>query len=183
MTGNIVSRRYARALFSVGQKQGEADLAAYGKALTELSQILEDSPEALRLFQNPVFSAAEKKAVLEKLLEKTSAGPVVKNFCSLLADKERLSSIPEIANDYAGMLDAAQGVVRGKLVTAIKLAQKRQKEIRERLEKQLERKLVLDFEIDKNILGGVVLQVGDKVLDASIRAQLQMMKEQIKRGV
>ncbi|WP_319763789.1 F0F1 ATP synthase subunit delta [Maridesulfovibrio sp.] len=183
MTGNIVSRRYAKALFSVGQKQGEADLAAYGKALTELSQILEDSPEALRLFQNPVFSAEEKKAVLGKLLEKTSAGPVVKNFCSLLADKGRLPVIPEIASDYAGMLDNVQGVVRGKLVTAIKLTVKRQKEIKARLEEQLKSKLELEFGMDKDILGGVVLQVGDKVLDASIRAQLQMMKEQIKRGV
>ncbi len=183
MTGNIVSRRYAKALFSVGQKQGEADLAAYGKALTELSQILEDSPEALRLFQNPVFSAEEKKSVLDKLLEKTSAGPVVKNFCNLLADKGRLSYIPEIASDYSGMLDAVQGVVRGKLVTAIKLTQKRQSEIKERLEDQLKCKLELEFAMNNDILGGVVLQVGDKVLDASIRAQLQMMKEQIKRGV
>ncbi|WP_031484656.1 ATP synthase F1 subunit delta [Maridesulfovibrio frigidus] len=183
MTGNIVSRRYAKALFSVGQKQGEADLAAYGKALADLSQILEDSPEALRLFQNPVFSADEKKAVLDKLLEKISAGPVVKNFCNLLADKGRLDCLPEIASDYSGMLDTIQGVVRGKLVTAIKLTDKRQVEIKERLETQLKCKLELEFAMNNDILGGVVLQVGDKVLDASIRAQLQMMKEQIKRGV
>ncbi|WP_432734634.1 ATP synthase F1 subunit delta [Maridesulfovibrio sp. FT414] len=183
MTGNIVSRRYAKALFSVGQKQGDSELAAFGKALSELSQILEDSPEALRLFQNPVFSADEKKAVLAKLLEKTSAGPVVKNFCSLLADKGRLPALPAIASDFAGMLDKVQGVVRGKLVTAIKLAAKRQSDIKIKLEEQLQCKLELDFGVDKDILGGVVLTVGDKVLDASIRAQLQMMKEQIKRGV
>ncbi len=68
-------------------------------------------------------------------------------------------------------------------MTAIKLTVKRQKEIKTRLEEQLKSKLELDFAMDKDILGGVVLQVGDKVLDASIRAQLQMMKEQIKRGV
>jgi len=107
----------------------------------------------------------------------------VKNFCSLLADKGRLSILPEIASDFAGKLDSVQGVVRGKLVTAIKLAVKRQGEIKKRLEDQLKCKLELEFAMDKDILGGVVLQVGDKVLDASIRAQLQMMKEQIKRGV
>ena len=183
MTGNIVSRRYAKALFSVGQKQGEKSLVEYGEVLVELSSALKDSPEGLRFFQNPVFSAEEKKAVLGKLLESGSDGDVVKNFCYLLADKGRLSCISEIAHEYSKMLDAVQGVVRGKLVTAIQLTQKRQSEIKDRLEDQLKCKLELEFAVSQKILGGVVLKVGSKVLDASIRAQLQMMKEQIKRGV
>jgi F-type H+-transporting ATPase subunit delta len=73
-------------------------------------------------------------------------------------------------------------VLRGKLVTAVKLADNVQKNVVDKLEKQSGQKVVLDYEVDKDIIGGLMLKIGDKVLDASIRAQLQILKENIKRG-
>ena len=182
MTGNIVARRYAKALFAVGAEQGEADLQAYGQELAELAGVLEESPEAMRFFRNPVFSVEEKKAVLQQLLGKAELKPAVKSFCSLLADKDRLGILPAVSVDFQTMLDDVQGVVRGKLVTAIKLNAAKKKALQEQLEKQTGKKLELEFATDEDILGGLVLQVGDRVMDASLRAQLQILKETIKRG-
>jgi F-type H+-transporting ATPase subunit delta len=182
LSGNIVARRYAKALFTVGQKQGAAELDAYGKQLAELAGAMAESPEAMRFFRNPVFSIEEKKAVLAQITEKLGLSKPLSNFVNLLADKNRVVSVPEIAEDFIAMLDEVNGIVSGKLVTAVSLSDARKVELKERLEKQTGKKLVLDFAIDAEILGGVVLQIGDAVLDASLRAQLNILKETIKRG-
>ncbi len=182
MTGNIVARRYAKALFALGKKKGDAELEAYGKNLAQLAEVLDQSPDMLSFFKNPVFSAAEKKAVLEQILGKISVQPLVKDFCNLLADKSRLSSLQDIAADFSIYLDEIQGILRGKLVTAVDLSDSKKADLQKQLEKQTGSKVNLDYDVDKEILGGVVLKVGDKVLDASLRAQLEILKETIKRG-
>jgi F-type H+-transporting ATPase subunit delta len=180
LIATVVSRRYAKALFAVGQEKGEIE--AYGKDLAEMAGVLEESPELLRVFANPVFSPEQKKNILEGLFQKVEISQMVKNFMKLLADKGRLGKLPEISQYYQVLLDEAQGVVRGELTTAIDLDDAKQKSIKEQLEKQFEKSLVLDYQADENILGGVVLKVGDRVLDASLRAQLNILKENIKRG-
>lgn len=180
MIATVVSKRYAKALFAIGVEKGEIE--AYGKDLAEMAGVLEVSPELLRVFANPVFSAEQKKKILNGLFAKVKIGQMVQNFLMLLADKSRLGKLPEITLYFQTLLDEAQGVVRGDLVTAIELDDAKQRAIKKQLEKQFNKSLVLDYETDENILGGVVLKVGDKVLDASLRAQLNILKENIKRG-
>ncbi|MFP4083369.1 MAG: ATP synthase F1 subunit delta [Desulfonatronovibrio sp.] len=182
MIENIVARRYARALFALGQKEGEKQLKAYGEDLSKIVGTLEDAPELVRIFKNPIFNTEEKKGILKQILGKLKCGPVVSNFCYLLADKNRVDCLPEIQAYYAELLDEFEGIVRGEIVTAIKLADNMKQEIVGKLEKQSGLKVVLDYSVDQDILGGLMLKVGDKVLDASIRAQLQILKENIKRG-
>lgn len=182
MTGNVVARRYAKALFAVGQKSGGESLDAFGKELSALAGVLDESPEAFSFFRNPAFSAEEKKSVLKTIAETLSVGTMMQNFCDLLADKGRVDVLPGIAADFQSMLDQKNGVISGSLVTAFELSDARRKELTEKLEKQTGSKLDLEFDADPTILGGVVLKVGDKVLDASLRAQLDILKEQIKRG-
>ena len=182
MTGNIVARRYARALFAIGQESGEAELKKYGEDLLQLAEVLESAPELMKFFRNPVFTVAEKKGVVTKVVAKTKPCKVVKNFCLLLADKNRLDCLPEIQAYFSVILDEVQGIVRGDLITAIELTEPLKKKIKDQLEKQSGQKIVLEYGVDPDILGGLKLKVGDKVLDASIRAQLDILKENIKRG-
>jgi F-type H+-transporting ATPase subunit delta len=180
LTGNIVARRYAKALFALGVKEKAAD--TFGKDLAGLAGAMDAAPELLTLFKSPSFNAQEKKSVLNSVVGKLSMAPLSVNFLSVLADKGRLDCLPDIQKIYAELLDETSGVVRGKLTTAMELPAKRQKDIKAQLEKKTGRKLVLEFGVDPAILGGIVLRVGDKVLDASLRSQLQLLKEQIKRG-
>ena len=129
-----------------------------------------------------VISVAEKQKVLSQVLDKLDVDPMIKNFCSLLAEKERLPLFEEIAEAFGKLLDEAWGVVRGKLLTAVSLSKEQQAGILARLEKQTSKQIALKFEVDPSILGGVVLQVGDNVLDASLRAQLAILRDIIKRG-
>ncbi len=182
MTADIVARRYAKALFSIGQAQGDAELEAYGKDLAAIAEVLNGNAELVKVFRNPIFSIEAKKAIVGQILEKLSPGQTIKNFCFLLADKQRLAWLPEIEAYYGVLLDQAKGVVRGELVTAVELPDAKQEAVKKQLADQLGKELILDFSADADILGGVVLKVGDKILDASLRAQLNAMKEQIKRG-
>ncbi len=182
MTGNIVARRYARALFAIGRDKGDEALNAFGRDLAGIAELLEGAPELLRIFRNPIFSVEEKKMILEKLMAKIKPQDLTKNFLFLLADKERLGALPEIAFVFGELLDAEQGIVRGEVVTAIDLNKTKQKALKDQLEKQSGKKLVLEFSKDKQILGGLVLKVGDMIMDASLRAQLGMLQENIKRG-
>lgn len=182
MIGNIVARRYARALFSLGKEQGDAELIAYGKNLSGLVEALKESPQLDRIFRNPVFKAEEKKAVLDAILSKIEPKQMVINFCHLLADNNRLSFFAEIEAFYAQLLDEHQGVSRGEVVTAIKLDKDLKDKLKSSLEEKVSRQLVLEYAVDPSILGGLVLKVGDRVMDASLRAQLVAMKETIKRG-
>ena len=192
MTGNIVARRYAKALFALGRKmdaaggkkKGASEVVVYGKELDGLSAVLASTPDLVKFFRNPIFSVEEKKSMLDFVATnaKLSLSPMVGNFLKLLADKNRLSFLPQIIEYYGSLLDEAQGVMRGEMITAMALSSKRQDEIKNKLEKQSKRKLQLSFQVNPEILGGLVLKIGDKVLDASLRAQLQIVKEQIKRG-
>ncbi|WP_319541181.1 ATP synthase F1 subunit delta [uncultured Pseudodesulfovibrio sp.] len=182
MIGNVVSRRYAKALFAVGAAKGEAEQAKYGEQLADIGASIEEAPEAMTFFKNPAFSAEEKKKVINQLIEKVSVDQMVKNFCDLMADNSRVEMLPAVAADYKRMMDAVSGVITGELITVSDLNEERKSAIQTNLEKQAGKKLELSFTTDKDILGGIVLKVGDKVMDASLKAQLQILKENIKRG-
>ena len=125
---------------------------------------------------------AEKKKIVGDLLDKLDADPVTRNFCNLLADKDRLAFFRAIVQAFTKKLDEAQQIIRGKLTTAIALSAAKQKAVKADLEKKAGKAIELSFDVDKSILGGIVLTVGDRVLDASLRAQLEILRETFKRG-
>ncbi len=182
MTDTVIARRYAGALFALGKKSGIKDLEQHNASLVALSEIVQASPELDKVFKSPVVVADEKKKVLSKLLKKVGADKTVTNFCLLLADKNRLSNLNRIAGCYSTLLDAEKGVIRGHLLTAIALDGKKQGDIKKQLEDMAGKSIELSFDVDTSILGGVVLKVGDRVLDASLRAQLAILRDTIKRG-
>ncbi len=183
MTGGTLARKYAKALFTLGKKAGAGKLEKYGDALSDLSGMMAASAPLARMFKSPVVTVAEKHALVGTLLDKAEADPTVKNFCCLLADKGRLAELPAIAGCYGELLDIEKGVVRGTVITAVKLNAEKQKKLKSGLEKKAKaKKLELEFQVDKSILGGLMLKVGDRVLDASLRAQLTILRDTIKRG-
>lgn len=182
MTNALVARRYADALFSIGKKQGSATLDAYGANLAELCRLAAEEPRLGQILKSPVIAVAEKKAVLGAILEKMAADATLRNFCFLLADKERLGELQGICDWYGILLDNAKGILRGKVLTAIALSPEKQAKLKNSLQEKAGRQMELEFAVDPEILGGMVLAVGDKVLDTSLRAQLGVLGSILKRG-
>jgi F-type H+-transporting ATPase subunit delta len=178
----VVARRYANAVFALGREEGDKALTRRGSCLAALGEMIDGAPELAMTLKSPVVGIEEKKAVMDKLLAEVKADAVMRNFCFLLADKERLPLLREITACYGRLLDAAKGVVRGRLVTAVPLSKEKQDAVKARLEKKSGKAIELTFAVDKDILGGVVLSMGDRVLDASLRAQLGILRDTFKRG-
>ena len=176
-------RRYARALFNLGKKAGPDRLSEYAKDLAALIQAMKQEPKLMDFFKSPLFSIEEKRSVAGVVLKSLGASAHVRDFCFLLADKSRLALLPDIQEAFGALLDEEQGIVRGELITAVPLSEARQSDVRARLEKQAGHKLALVFSVDADILGGIMLRAGDRVLDASVRAQLGRLKETIRRGI
>lgn len=182
MREQVIAKRYARALFAIGHEKGGDELNTYGQHLAQLAEVMREAPQLVRLFRNPIVRVEHKKAVVTALLDKLEISGTVRQFCLYLADRERLANFLDIQEYFSRLLDANEGILRGELVTAIDLTKTKQDQIAKKLEKQLQGQLVLNYETDASILGGLVLKVGDKVYDASLRAQLDQMRETIKRG-
>ena len=183
MTDTVVARRYASALFSLGRREGGDALSRHGACLAALGEMVAEEPKLGAVLKSPVIGVEEKKGVLGALLDKLGADKTMRNFCFLLADKERLGSLVQIADWYGILLDDANGVLRGKVITAVKLSKEKQEKLRAELAKKSGGDIELAFSVDPEILGGMVLAVGDKVLDSSLRAQLGILRETFKRGV
>lgn len=182
MKEEILAKRYSRALFSIGLEQGEKAFKKYGEELSALEEVLENHPKLLKIFRNPVIRAEDKKKIIKQMTEKLGCSKIVQNFCFLLGDKDRLGFFPSIQRYYNKLLDQEEGLLRGKVVTAIELSPQKKNDIKKGLEQKFAQNLILEHETNNSILGGLVLQVGDKVYDASLKAQLDQLKENIKKG-
>lgn len=182
MTGSVAARRYAKALFDLGRRTGMETLEQNGSGLADLAAMTKESPELLRLFSDPVFSPEEKRNVITALADRLGAGKMLREFCYLLADKHRLNLLEKIAGEYQALVDVEKGVLRGELVSAVPLDPDAQNAVRGQLEQRAGKALVLDFKVDEALLGGMVLKVGDNVMDASLKTQLSLLKDTIKRG-
>lgn len=183
MTETVIARRYAGALFSLGRKQGSDALEKHGQCLAELAALIQEQPRLGAVLKSPVVSPAEKKAVLKSVLDLLDADTTMRNFCYLLADKERLGVLKDIAGWYSILLDETRGILRGKVITAVRLTPEKQSHVRESLRSKTGKDMELVFSTDPEILGGMILAIGDRVLDSSLRAQLGMLRENLKKGL
>ena len=182
MTGSHIARSYARALLAVGNKLGPDTVENCKKDLLQFKEAVTLSPELAKVFKNPIITKDEKVGVVKALSEKLDVSPTMRNFAQLLAEKGRFDLVDVITDVYTKLLDAQSGLIRGKMITAFTLSDQQKTEVIEQLERQTGRKIVLDFDVSPEIIGGVVLEIGDEVLDASLRAQLSILKDTIKRG-
>ena len=183
MTDTVVARRYASALFSLGRREGGDALGRHGACLAALGEMVAEEPKLGSVLKSPVIGVEETQGVLGARRATRGADKTMRNFCFLLADKERLGSLRQIADWYGILLDEANGVLRGKVITAVKLSKEKQAKLKAELAKKSGGDIELAFSVDPEILGGMVLAVGDKVLDSSLRAQLGILRETFKRGV
>ena len=183
MTGSVAARRYAKALFDLGLQNNAETLDQWGGEVAGMAAMMAESRDLSRLFRDPVFTPEEKKRVIAALADKLSCSKPVRDFFFLLADKNRLEILPAIAAQYQALVDAEKGILRGEFISAAPLDEARQSAVLEQLAKKAGgHTLALDFSVDKTLLGGMVLKVGDNVMDASLKTQLLLLKDTIKRG-
>lgn len=178
MRQTILAKRYAKALFAVGQEEGKSE--AYRETLNVLGAFLEKYPEAMDALTNLLYPLELKEKVMAQLIGELQADQFMANFLNLVVQKKRADILPEIATEFQALVDAHQNVSRGTLITATEIAGDLQEKVQKTLENITGKKVILTAEIDPAIIGGIVAKVGDLVMDGSIKTQLAGLNESIK---
>jgi F-type H+-transporting ATPase subunit delta len=176
MTSRAAGTRYARALFDVALK--EADIQQVGRDLTGFAELVAGNDLLARVLSNPAIPAARKRAVVEQLLARAGGvSPVVIKLLGLLADRDRLILLPDIAAAYRNRLMEQARVVRAEVVTAVPLPADRVAALQRGLAGATGRDVQLETRVDASIIGGAITRIGSTVYDGSVSRQLEKMKE------
>jgi F-type H+-transporting ATPase subunit delta len=176
LSGSI-SRRYARALFSIGVDRGSFE--QLGQELDAVAGLWAGSPELRQALENPIFQARQKRAVLQSVLVRAGTSSDVQKFVLLLLERRRLTAVPNIARAYREMADLHTGRVRAHVASAQALGPAELERIRQSLARRTGKQVILESAVDAGLIGGVVARVGDLVLDGSVRTQLGALRERL----
>jgi ATP synthase F1 delta subunit len=166
---------YSRALFEVATDQDKIDdvrdqLGAFTDALSE-------NRDLQVFFFSPYFSTAEKEDGLERVV--TDADPTILNFLKLLIEKHRMPVLFRIRADYDALWEKENKLLPVQITSAVELDSSTVKQLVDRIAEQTDRKVTVSAEVDPDILGGIVVQVGNSVLDASVRNRLEQLRKQV----
>jgi F-type H+-transporting ATPase subunit delta len=170
-----IAQVYARSLFEVAEKAGLLD--AIREQLSQFADALNDNRDLATFFFSPYFSTEEKKAGLARLIE--GAEPVFMNFLETLIERHRMPAIFRIRARYDALWDDANQLLPVEVTSAVELGEETVQAIADRVREQTGRKVELSSNVDSGILGGIVLRVGDFILDASIRNRLNQLRKEL----
>ncbi len=177
MTSHGAAIRYARALFDVTTAEGK-DLVQTERDLTGFAQVLTGNESLYRALTNPAIPASKKKAVVEELIGRAGTlQPAVAKLLLVLAERDRLAIVPDVAQAFANRLMDYQNVVRAEIVTAEPLPADRVSALAQELERATGRNVQVATSVDESIIGGAVAKIGSTVYDGSITRQLERMRE------
>jgi F-type H+-transporting ATPase subunit delta len=172
-----IARVYATALFEAAKDAGKLDLIH--EQLTQFAAALRENRELELFLFSPYFSSAEKRDGLAKVLD--GAEPELINFLELLAEKHRVPVIYRIERQFNAFWARENKRLGVTLTSAVELDPKIAKKIAAEIEKQTGNEVELESRVDDGIIGGLVLQVGNMVLDASVRNRLEKLRKTIAR--
>ena len=178
MRQTILAKRYAKALFAVGQEEGKSEV--YRETLNVLGDFLEKYPEAMDALTNLLYPMELREKVMAQLISELQAGQFMANFLNLVVQKRRADILPEIGAEFQALVDADQNVSRGTIIAASEISGELQAKVQNTLENITGKKVLLTTKIDPTIIGGIVAKVGDLVMDGSIKTQLAGLNESIK---
>ena len=181
MINSGIAKRYARAFFDIA---GEDKLfEKYYEELSGFARIVQGDKNLKEFLANPVFNQAEKKAVVEAIIQKIKMSDMTANFLKLLVDKKRIGMLAEISNYYRELMDEVLKRVRVSVKTAFPLQAEATAEIKKGLEQMTGKQTEVTIEEDHSLLGGIVIRVGDTLYDGSMKTQLNNIRNLLGEAV
>ncbi|MFK8182869.1 MAG: ATP synthase F1 subunit delta [Phormidesmis sp.] len=177
MATSEVAAPYAQALLSIAQSKDAID--DINSNATDFLSLLKESSELADFLANPVTSKDVKKGVLQKVLA-DGVNPQMKNFILLLVDKGRIYLAEPILKEFQSRVRDIKQTVLAEVISAVELSDEQKETVRQKVQGMTEAQSVeLETRIDPDLIGGVIIQIGSQVLDASIRGQLRRIGLQL----
>lgn len=174
----LSARRYAQALFLIAEEKGDQD-----QWLADLDVLANSSRNSdfIAFIDSPKIENVKKIKLIKEAFS-NSISDLALNLVSLLATRNSVASLSSIAGAYQELVDSEKGVERAEIVSAVKLTDEQVKEIVDKLTQMLRKELSVTTYVDESILGGYLARVGDRLVDGSVKTQLEDMRRELNRG-
>ena len=181
MKKKVVAARYAKAFILLAQSAGKVD--EYGEEIERFAKVFEEQGEMRRALLSPIFDRPGRRSAVRKIAGALNLSPAMQSFLQILIDKERMVHIPDIFSIYRRMADEMKGRVRIAIRSAIPLSSDLLAKIREQMQRTVKKEVILEVEVLPELIGGLVAQTNDLVIDGSIRNQIVRLQERLESAL
>ncbi len=171
---SLAAERYAQALFELAKEEGSLDTVAAD--LTGLVALIADNKDFARLVNSPVIGRDQKSAAMAEILDKAGAAPLTRNFIGLTARNRRLFLLPHIGRAFASLLAKHRGEISADVKTAHALTDAQIADLKATLKAAYGKEPLLNVTVDPSLLAGLVVKVGSKMIDSSLKTKLNALK-------
>ncbi len=169
-----VALRYASALFELAREANAVDAVAGD--LGRFEGMIRSSEDLQRLIRNPVFTAEEQSRAMDALLTRAGISGLAGNFIRLVASKRRLFALPDMIRAYQDLVSDAKGIVRAQVILAEAPSDNVLNEIKAALRDVAKADVAVDVKIDPSLIGGLIVKMGSRMVDASVRTKLNSIR-------
>jgi F-type H+-transporting ATPase subunit delta len=170
--------RYATALFELAGEAGAVD--SVKADLDRLSALIAENADLARLVKSPVFSAEEQLKAISAVLGQVGISGLAGNFVKLVAQNRRLFALPRMISDYAALVAAQRGETTAEVTVAAPLSDTHFAALKDALAQQTGKDVNLDVTVDPSILGGLIVKLGSRMVDASLKTKLNSIRHAMK---
>ena len=178
-TGDLrTARRYATELFNFAKAQNT--LEATSQSLAEIVETLGNSRDLSGVLHNPMISDEKKSAILRGVFDQ-NISPAVERFLLLVVRKDDAIILPQISQEFNRLWDEFRGEADGEVVSAVPLSPAQIAALQTALQARFGVKVRLQTRVNENILGGLIVRVGDRLIDGSVANKLALLREELKR--
>ena len=172
-----IANHYARALADVSFKTDQHERVE--RELVQFEHLLTRERELFLFFTNPAIPVPRKKAATREILQRLSFSSLTSNFVLVLLDNHRISYFSEIRKAYQKAANERLGLVEAKITTAAEVDRQIKSQLESRLALLTGKRMLLHFEVDRDLIGGVITRIGDTIYDGSVRQQLSLIKARL----
>lgn len=166
--------RYATALYQLADEQKLLDAVA--EDLRNLRSLIDESADLRRLIRSPVLTRTQQGDAIAALSERVGFRPLVRNLLGLLAKNRRLFTLPAVIDAYLAELAARRGEVTAHVTSAQPLTEAQRQALDERLRRAIGGKVAVELRVDPNLLGGLIVKLGSRMVDASLSSKLHRLQ-------
>jgi len=173
-SGDLISERYASALYDLAAEKKIVDSVL--KDLELLQKCIQESEDLKLLVKSPLITSSDKLNIFEKILSKQKADKLTNTFLKVISSNKRFAKLSSIISQFMNINSQKRGDVLADVTSADELSDNQKNGIRDQLKQTLGKKLSLNFNVDKKIIGGLIVKVGSKMVDSSLVTKINKLK-------
>jgi len=177
MTNTSAARRFAKALIDMGKEDNSCEML--GRGLRAALEVFQGSPELYKVLQNPMYSREERRGLMDKVSEAAGLEERIAKFLGILVQTRSIGLLADIVSVYIGYEDEVVGRIRATVESPEELPEPVLTDIKEKLEALSGKEVILSRTKNRALLGGMVINMGNTVIDASLKRQIEAMRDKV----